>query len=224
MKKIVLLAGILLSSLTLSAQEETGYKAKAGDITVDLALAGGLGNTTVNLADQGFGNGAMFKARYFQSDKLALRALLFAASSNTTDNSVLNTESKTSSTGFGIGFGLEKHFTGTDRLATYVGGDAIVAFNSQKDETTVVAGGLSTVTTVKGPNDFRFGVRGVFGAEYYIVKHVYLGVEAGLGLYYQKNGDTTTSVTGSPDVTIDGGNSFNITPAIVTGIRLGYTF
>lgn len=224
MKKIVLLAGILFSSLTLSAQEDTGYKAKAGDITVDLAVAGGLGNTTVNLADQGFGNGAMFKARYFKSDKLAYRGLLFAASSNSTDNSVANTEAKTSSTGFGIGFGLEKHFTGTERLATYVGGDAILAFNSQKDETTVNVGGSTTVTTVKGPNDFRFGVRGVFGADYYFVKHVYLGVEAGLGLYYQKNGDKTTSVTGSPDVKVDGGNSFNIAPSIVTGIRLGYTF
>lgn len=208
-------------SLTANAQD---FKAKAGDVTVDLAVAGGLGNTTVNLADQGFGNGAMIKGRYFKTEKLAYRGLVFLAAESSTDKSVTDTETKNSNSGIGLGFGIEKHFTGTDRLATYVGFDGIFGFNSMKEETTVTAGGVTTTTEVKGPNDFRVGVRGVFGADYYFVKRAYIGVEAGLGLYYKSEGKTTTSVTGLPDVEVDGGSSFNISPSIVTGFRLGYAF
>ena len=220
MKKIFLLAGIALLSFNANAQD---YKAKTGDVTVDLAVAGGLGNTSVSLADQGFGNGAMFKARYFKTDKLAYRGLLFLASSNDTDNSVANQETKNSNSGVGIGFGVEKHFTGTDRLSTYVGFDGILGFTSQKAETTNTAGTAWT-HTVKGPNDFRFGVRGVFGADYYFIKRAYIGVEAGLGIYFKSEGKATTSHTGIADVTVDGGSSFNVSPALITGFRLGYAF
>lgn len=220
MKKIFLLAGITLLSLNANAQD---YKAKTGDVTVDLAVAGGLGNTTVSLADQGFGNGAMFKARYFKTDKLAYRGLLFLGTSSSTDKSVANQETKDSNSGVGIGFGVEKHFTGTDRLATYVGFDGILGFTSQKSETNSTTGTAWT-HTVKGPNDFRFGVRGVFGADYYFVKRAYIGVEAGLGIYFKSTGKTTTSHTGLADVTVDGGSSFNVSPALITGFRLGYAF
>ena len=221
MKKILLVAAIALFGLTANAQD---YKAKAGDVTVDLSVAGGLGNTTVNLADQGFGNGAMIRGRYFKTEKLAYRGLVFLAAGSSTDKSVTNTETKSSNTGIGLGFGVEKHFTGTDRLATYVGFDGILAFNSTKDETTLTAGGTTFTTEVKGPNDFRIGVRGVFGADYYFVKRAYIGVEAGLGLYYKSVGKETTSSTGLPDAEVDGSSSFNISPSIVTGFRLGYAF
>ena len=221
MKKILLVAAIALFGLTANAQD---YKAKAGDVTVDLSVAGGLGNTTVNLADQGFGNGAMIRGRYFKTEKLAYRGLVFLAAGSSTDKSVTNTETKSSNTGIGLGFGVEKHFTGTDRLATYVGFDGILAFNSTKDETTLTAGGTTFTNEVKGPNDFRIGVRGVFGADYYFVKRAYIGVEAGLGLYYKSVGKETTSSTGLPDAEVDGSSSFNISPSIVTGFRLGYAF
>lgn len=221
MKKFLLIAGIALLSLNVNAQD---FKAKAGDVTVDLAVSGGLGNTTVNLADQGFGNGAMIRGRYFKTDKLAYRGLVFLASGSTTDKSVANTETKNSNTGIGLGLGVEKHFTGTDRLATYVGFDGIVGFDSQSDKTTTTAGSVSSTTETKGPNNFRIGVRGVFGADYYFVKKAYIGVEAGLGLYYKSTGKTKTTTTGMPDVESDGSSSFNISPALVTGFRLGYSF
>lgn len=221
MWKLFLASAIALFA-TVSAQE---YKPTAGDVTVDLGVAGGLGNTSVNLPDQGFGAGAMFKARYFKTDKFAYRATLFLANNNNTENPNNQTVIKKDEFGFGLGFGAEKHFTGTERLSPYVGADVLAGFSSSKNKQTVTsAGGTTFVNEVKGPNNFRIGVRGVFGADYYFVKRVFLGVEAGLALTYESEGDTTIKATGSPDVTHDGGNNFNISPAVVTGIRIGYAF
>lgn len=223
MKKLFLVGAMALFT-AVNAQE---YKPGAGDVTVDLGIAGGLGNTSVSLPDQGFGAGSMFKARYFKTDKFAYRATLFVANQNSTDNPTAQTVVKDDKFGLGLGVGAEKHFTGTERLSPYVGGDVMIGFASSKIKSTttpVTPGGTTVITEKSGPNNFRFGVRGVFGADYYFAKRVFLGVEAGLGLIYESEGDTTVKVTNMPEVKTDGGNTFTIAPAVVTGIRLGYAF
>lgn len=220
MKKVFLVGALALVG-AMNAQE---YKPTTGDVTVDLGLSGGLGNTSINLPDQGFGAGAMFKARYFKTDKLAYRGTVFITNDNETKNPSNNIVNKSSGFGLGLGFGIEKHFTGTERLSPYVGGDVLIGFNNTSNKTTATVANSTVVSEVKGPNNFMFGVRGVFGADYYFAKRVFLGVEAGLGLVYKSEGDVTTSVTGQNDVVVKGGNSFNISPAVVTGIRLGYAF
>ncbi len=219
MKKLFLVGALALFS-AVSAQE---FKPTAGDVTVDLGVAGGLGNTTINLPDQGFGTGAMFKARYFKTDKIAYRGTLFLANNSETNNDFINdVKEEMDNYGFGLGFGMERHFTGTERLSPYVGGDVLLGYRSQNlKETDNITG---DVVEVKGPGVFRFGVRGVFGADYYIAKRVFLGVEAGLGLMYESEGDTTIKSTGNPDITLEGGSNFRITPEVVTGIRVGFAF
>ncbi|QDP86373.1 hypothetical protein FNJ88_12730 [Chryseobacterium sp. SNU WT5] len=217
MKKLFLASAIALFA-TVSAQE---YKPAAGDVTVDLGVSGGLGNTSIGLAD----GGAAFKVRYFKTDKLAYRFTMVLANNSDTDNSVTNVVSKDNDFALGLGFGAEKHFTGTDRLSPYVGGDIMIGYASQSSKSTFTpTSGTAVVSEVKGPNTFGAGVRGVFGADYYFAKRVFLGVEAGLSLMYSSEGDTTTSLTGSPDVTVKGGSNFNISPSVVTGIRIGYAF
>lgn len=221
MKKLFLVGALALFA-AVNAQE---YKAGAGDVTVDLGVSGGLGNTSVNLPNQGFGLGPMFKARYFKTENLAYRATLFLGNGNNTDNSVANTVKKENDFGFGLGFGLEKHFTGTERLSPYVGGDVVLGYASQSTKTTVTpTSGTAVTNEVTGPNNFKFGLRGVFGADYYFAKRVFLGVEAGLGFMYVSEGDITTKTTGMSDVTVKGGSSFAIKPDVVTGIRIGYAF
>lgn len=221
MKKLFFAGAVALFG-AMNAQE---YKPTVGDVTVDLGVSGGLGDTSINLPDQGFGAGAMFKARYFKTDKFAYRATLFLANNNDTDNPSSNVVVKDNDFGLGLGFGAEKHFTGTDRLSPYVGGDVLVGFaNASTKTTTTATSGTTVVREVKGPNSFRFGVRGVFGADYYFAKRVFLGVEAGLALMYESEGDVTFKNTGSPDYTVEGGDNFNISPAVVTGIRIGYAF
>lgn len=218
MKKLFLVGALALFS-AVSAQE---FKPTAGDVTVDLGVAGGLGNTTINLPDQGFGTGAMFKARYFKTENIAYRGTLFVGNINETDNSVPNFKEESHFYGFGLGFGMERHFTGTERLSPYVGGDVLLGYGNGNVKTTDIAN--NQVIEVKGPGTFRFGVRGVFGADYYIAKRVFLGVEAGLGLMYESEGDTTTKVPGQADVVAEGSSSFRITPEVVTGIRVGFAF
>jgi len=218
MKKLFLVGALALFS-AVSAQE---FKPTAGDVTVDLGVAGGLGNTTINLPDQGFGTGAMFKARYFKTENIAYRGTLFVGNINETDNSVPNFKEESHFYGFGLGFGMERHFTGTERLSPYVGGDVLLGYgNGNVKETNSIT---NIVDETKGPSIFRFGVRGVFGADYYIAKRVFLGVEAGLGLMYESEGDTTFKSTNNPDVVTKGGSSFRITPEVVTGIRVGFAF
>lgn len=218
MKKLFLVGALALFS-AVSAQE---FKPTAGDVTVDLGVAGGLGNTTINLPDQGFGTGAMFKARYFKTENIAYRGTLFVGNINETDNSVPNVKEESHFYGFGLGFGMERHFTGTERLSPYVGGDVLLGYSSMNMKSTEISTG--DVQELKGPGVFRFGVRGVFGADYYIAKRVFLGVEAGLGLMYESEGDTTFKSTGNADVVTKGGSSFRITPEVVTGIRVGFAF
>lgn len=218
MKKVLLSAVAVLGLTFANAQEGTSFKPEAGNVVAEMAVTGLINNISVNLQDQAFGNGAMIKGRYFKEDGKAYRALVFLAAGSTTDNSS-GDEVKTSNTGLGLGFGIEKHFEGTDRLSPYVGGDAIIGFSSQKTTTTPSGGG--SVVEVKGPGTFRIGVRGVFGADYYFAQKLYLGVEAGLGLFYNSTGDTEAT-SGGTTVTTEGGSSISITPSVVGGIRLGY--
>ena len=227
MKEICLASALALFG-AVNAQE---YKSGNGDVTVDFGLTGGLGNTGVNLSESrgGITPGGVLKGRYFLSERTALRGTFAIENASTTDksnsNPLLEDVRKTNKFRFDIGLGLERHFNGTERLSPYVGGDLYVGFDSQKTKNTVTPNGSSsTVTEVKGPNYFRIGLRGVFGADYYFAKRVYLGVEAGLGLEYASAGNTTRSVTGSPSVTTKGGSEFNIYPTVITGVRLGYAF
>ena len=234
MKKLFL-TGALALFAAVNAQE---YKAGAGDVTVDFGLSGGLGNTAVSLPAAGLDAGAVFKARYFNSEQWAYRGILNVNSTSTTDKSasvpnVSDNKQTKSNLGLELGLGLERHFTGTDRLDTYVGGDILVGFNSQKVTTEVnsLTNTDKSKNEVKGPNAFNFGVRGVFGADYYFAKRVYLGVEGGLAVKFGSRGETKTSssatvggVTTNTESSTKGGSSFGITPSVVAGIRLGYAF
>lgn len=229
MKKLFLASAIALFA-TVNAQE---YKPTTGDVTVDLGVSGGLGNTSIGLAEN---DGATFKVRYFTAENFAYRVTMTLNNDSKTTNPVTNNPQvtvvkKANDFGIGLGFGAEKHFAGTERLSPYIGGDVMIKYNSNSSTdttttTTTVAPITSTtfVSEVKGPNEFGFGVRGVFGADYYFAKRVFLGVEAGLSLMYTSEGDTTFKNTGVADVTSKGGSSFEIKPGVVTGIRIGYAF
>lgn len=210
MKKVLLSALAVFAFTFANAQEESnGYKASTGNVTTELSVNGLMDNVNFNLQDQGFSNEMMFKARYFKSESVAYRGLL-TIDVNSETTKMTPDDLKESTTNIGLGFGLEKHFTGTDRLSPYVGGDLLVGFNSSKVE--------QGSNEEKGPNGFRVGVRGVFGADYYFAKNLYLGVEAGLGIFYHNTGKTEINGT----TVNDGSNRFEITPSVVGGVRLGF--
>lgn len=203
MKKLFFASAFALFG-AMNAQE---YKPTTGDVTVEFGLTGGLDNTSV-----GFAEGGAFKARYFKSENVAYRGIFNLSTGSKNDKS---TSAETSSFGFDLGFGVERHFSGTDRLSPYVGGDVILGYSNSTQK--------STGSEISGPNQFSFGVRGVFGADYYFAKRVFLGVEAGLGIGFSSTGKTTEKSAGTT-TTVKGSSSFNIAPQLITGIRLGYAF
>lgn len=237
---------------TANAQEEAeGFKAKSGDVAVELGLSGGILNTASNLNSSNSGSlPSMLKVRYFLNDKMAVRAS-FNFSSVSEKSKVYDTDNngndtKTSgyqklSNGFyGFNLGVEKHFKGTNRLATYLGGDLTLAIKSAKlveekyhngrydeDYSKTIKG-----TNANGNGGFGFGLRAVTGAEYYFVKKAYIGLEAGWGFLSMKDSRVKSSVT-TPDgtglktVTKDSnspGGSFQLVPAITGSVRIGYIF
>lgn len=229
MKKILFVGALALAG-AVNAQE---IKPTAGDVTAEVGVTGGIINTDFelsNAAGKGF-----FKARYFSTDKLAYR-ISFGLNTNSDKKDKMGTDmtGKTvnSSSDFLVGFGLEKHFTGTDRLSPYVGGELLLGFDSKKntDETNYTNGNYDK-TVIKGANGFGFGARGVFGADYYFAKKVFLGVEAGLQLMYTSTGKTVTTsetktgaVVTTTNTEVPGGNKFNISSQLTAGLRLGFVF
>ena len=261
MKKVLFLTALLAVTLTSVAQKRTttpatptyvsssttatsDFKPTKGTITAEVGIVGGLFNTTPTL------NEGAAKFRYFFKDDIAFRlGLAFGSSSTETPNAGLGTAasplftatSKYNSKTFNLG--VEKHFSGAERLSTYVGFDLLIGFNgasySDSTETGATAGSSSNSTTGAanasgfGAGAFRagssFGARLTTGADYYFSKKLYLGVEVGLS-YVRRTLDAvttnnTTGGTASPEVRVSNeGKGSNTVTNIVGGLKLGYQF
>lgn len=237
MKRVLLSLGVAFLGLAAQAQD---FKPVKGDITTEFGLTGGINETNFNLND----GAGLLRFRYFQKDDLAYRLGFNVGSQNATHNAfgVAGTAdadkqgySKLNITQVLINLGVEKHFTGTERLSPYAGADLLFGFGTQKtsfDNATgtvdnpVFAEGVNR--EVKGPGYTGIGLRGVIGADYYIAKRLYLGAEAGFGFQYEKAGKTTITNTAAGTTTTvtnkSAGNSFEINPSIITGVRVGFAF
>lgn len=239
-----------------SSYSSTEYKPMKGSVTTEVGLTGGL-SSSYNLNTQGNVSLApILRFRYFQKDNLAFRVGFSLVNEANSDSSlstavinfpitapstaiVITNTKKDSYTSFDINLGIEKHFKGSDRLSTYVGADILFGFKSASEEST--DNPFGTTTTTKGSNSIQgkdgnkyFGVRFVTGADYYIAKKVYLGLEIGLSIVSESLKDKVTNVVKTnpfTDVTSDitttvsdRKSEFNIKPEIVGGIKIGYQF
>lgn len=233
MKKVLVLASLVLGSIVAHAQSE--FKPTKGDITTEFGLSGGVLNSNFNLNEAG----NLLRFRYFAEEKTAIRLGFGLTSDNGTANAYgannAQGEVKNNNTELLINLGVEKHFTGTERLSTYAGGDLLFGYASQKISRSNATGiitnpvyAANTASSVEGPNTVSFGLRGVVGADYYFAKKVYLGAEAGFGFLYSKAGETTVSNTvGGNTTTVtneSAGNAFQLNPSVITGLRIGFVF
>jgi len=238
MKKLLISASLVIASLAASAQD---YKPVASDVTAELGLTGGLFNSDLNLNPLN-----QLRFRYFLADQMALR-VGFNYSNNSNKQLVYEATPGSGegsrvykSSDFVFNVGVEKHLVGTDRLSTYVGADLLFVTSgaSEKRENYTGGGayGAGFNSTYKGYNtngdngSFGYGFRLIAGADYYFVEKVYLGGEFGWGFVASKNakrslettpgtgGTTTTTETGSS------GGSFNLSPQVTAGVRLGFRF
>lgn len=247
MKKIILTVAALTSFAFANAQD---FKPTAGKISLEVnvtsiflttlapgytALPGGLPSQTVPAY------GA--KVRYFLADQLAVRLGLGWNSSSTKDPVFFGAGSTKVSVGENtssfseITFipGFEKHFEGTDKLSPYIGAVIPVSFASSED-VTITTGALATdLLTTTTTNQFgssSFGLGVLSGADYYISKSLFLGVELGLNFISKSQKDLVQSATGTgsfaisttPALTTERGSNFTVNVAPNASFRLGYWF
>ena len=251
MKKILMVAALAATSI-VAAQAQSEFKPKAGDVTTDVSLfANGLfanptalykGNVASGVSSNKFdlSTVGVLKGRYFFQDDLALRLSLGLSSpsvKSTLEETNHSLENKYRATTLYFGLGVEKHFTGTDRLSPYVGAELHVGSyttNAESNDTRTV-GTIVTKTNqqIKAAPGFTFGGGLFMGADYYIAPKVFLGLEAGLNIDAYSLGKTTNittiNVTGQPAQTTDNsgktkysGSSLNTD--LQVGFKIGFVF
>lgn len=129
--------------------------------------------------------------------------------------------------------GYEWHFAGTDKLSPYVGIDADVtikssSFSDDRDPSTrgsikSISGAWDTNGTERGFT--RFGANFLIGADYYVIRHLYLGLEIGYGFQLVNASDISiTPVSGTAPLPNKGGSTFQLGPNFNSSLRLGFVF
>lgn len=241
MKKIFFAASLFAASVfNAYCQDEattttaTGMKAAAGDVTGEFILS--------NNFDLGLNN-SQLRFRYFFADDMAARIGLriFRESERmeveedgTNNIGILRTRSSE----VAINLGIEKHFSGTERLSPYVGADILLSFagERQKGENVDLGGDYAadfsferTGYDVAGEElaGTGIGLRLVGGADFYVARNVFLGGEFGLGFLLRNRADvqsTETTAGVSTEITNEEGRSMTIEPAVIGGLRIGFVF
>lgn len=243
MKKVLLTVAAVMTFGLMNAQDETStsaYKPVKGTIATEVGLNGGLNNANFNL------NSSAVKFRYFFKDDMALRLGLGINSNkdemvDNSDIANLQTLINKNSSNL-INIGIEKHFAGSERLSTYAGADLLIGFNGASSEYTengysVEVDGANLNSTSGANLDAAnlalnssnsastdFGFRLFTGADYYITKKVFLGVEAGLNFLSSSQKDIEITETATPNVTIAGGKSGGFSTNVIGGVRIGFQF
>ena len=226
MKKVILSAALVALTGLTYAQKPT-----AGDVTGEVELRFQTGGDYVHVLSPNL------NARYFLQDDLALRLSLGVNTSSTSNDFTENADGtggsgtyETSSSNFGIGVGIEKHFAGTERLSPYIGAGINFSTGSSSQTGTNSDGTMymaSYSKKVDGPSSSSFGIGVNAGADYYFVNNIYLGIEVGLGFSTGSLGkSTTTETSGGVTVTSisQGGSNSGISVGPNTGLRLGLIF
>lgn len=227
------------------------YKPVAGVVTAEFGLSGGLLNTNVNLNNNA---GLLRFRYFLKDDLAVRLGFSVTNKSETknvyaptgTPLAGLQGSLVNKNSGITVNFGVEKHFKGSDRLSTYVGADVLIFSNnaSEKRENTVNGttfqqgfSGNRKGTNSVGDAASGIGFRLVTGAEYYFVKNVYIGAELGFGFQTLKSkaitGQATTfstlplpngTSTTTPIDIKSPGKSTEISPSVITGVRVGFQF
>src|SRR5690554_4274988 len=112
-KKVLLVAAIAAGIFTTNELNAQDFKPAGGEKNIEVNFAP-LGGNPISMNNLRF--------RYFASSDIAYRLGFSVSSSTTKDitanqgpNNDIDLEDKTSSFGFSINPGIEKHFEGTDR-------------------------------------------------------------------------------------------------------------
>ncbi len=232
MKKLILSSAFAALSMLAFAQKPT-----AGSSTLETQLSLNLGG------DNGFSTPEI-RYRYFLKDNMAARVRLNLGTSNFTENISDGAATdkktgtiKTSSFDLNLAVGAEKHFAGTSKFSPYYGAELMLGFGTGSNKTAdgsddgIAWTGAGDKYETSGGGTIGFGLRGVFGADYYFTDAIYVGGEMGWGLSYTSTSEqkekSTPSGVAAVEGTISEGSSSIDTGLMnfpTTSVRLGFRF
>jgi hypothetical protein len=178
MKKLLLftaLASFSFASAQVTTNAGTFNKPAEGDTAFEMQFMPNLDGAAM-FADAG----ATVTMRKFES---ATKAVRWSASLDVNGSDLEDSDAVWN---LGLGYGIENHFSGSERLSTFWGYGANVGIGSGEASTDADGNAVDAETS--------FGVgAGVFlGADYYIMPKVYVGVEMGYGLSISSGSDLMT--------------------------------
>lgn len=135
--------------------------------------------------------------------------------------------------------GIEYHFTGTKRLSPYFGAELILGFGSNKYTTQSLNGNdeMETSTIKNGnkkldgnniywnyANGFSVGAGLLAGFDYYVAKHLFVGLEINYAFVYNKPSKIVVEQAGSEKVETKSGSNWYFNPSTGASLRLGWAF
>ena len=178
MKKLLLftaLASFTFASAQVTTNAGTFNKPAEGDTAFEMQFMPNLDGAAM-FADRG----ATVTMRKFES---ATKAVRWSASLDVSGSDVEDSDAVWN---LGLGYGVENHFAGAERLSTFWGYQGNINVGSGEASTDADGNAVDAETS--------FGVgAGVFlGADYYIMPKVYVGVEMGYGLAITSGDDLLT--------------------------------
>ena len=181
MKKLLLftaLASFTFASAQVTTNAGTFNKPAEGDTAFEMQFMPNLDGAAM-FADKG----ATVTTRKFES---ATKAVRWSASLDLADSGV---EGSAMAYSVGLGYGIENHFSGAERLSTFWGYGASLSYAGTGDQD--IDDGAGGTTTVEGVSALGVGAGLFLGADYYIMPKVYVGVEMGYGLTLASGDDIT---------------------------------
>ena len=175
MKKLLLftaLASFTFASAQVTTNAGTFNKPAEGDTAFEMQFMPNLDGAAM-FADAG----ATVTMRKFES---ATKAVRWSASLDVNGSDVEDSDAVWN---LGLGYGVENHFAGSERLSTFWGYQGAVNIGSG------VAGQDADGNAVDAETSFGVGAGVFLGADYYIMPKVYVGVEMGYGLSINSGSD-----------------------------------
>ncbi len=224
--KVFTMMILFLGSMNFSKAQ----KAEANDLTLEATLNLQVGGAPISF------NVSEIRMRYFLTSKDAIRVkVAYELTSGTNyvyspmDPTLMPFTLKSSSSNLNFGLGYERHFKGTEKLSPYIGAEAGFGTSTLKTEGINTFNGmeLSEGSTFLSQNTGAYTIYGglVFGADYYIVPHLYIGAELAYGFGYSNfgnrevyNSNTATTIVN----TLGSGMGFGLQAN--PGIRIGLKF
>ncbi len=169
----IALVSFSFASAQITTNAGTFNKPTEGETAFEFNFMPNLDGTTM------FTDKANVMMRKFKSDTRVTR---YKASLSVADSGV---EGSDMTYGIGLGYGIENHFAGAERLSTYWGYGGSLGYADGGDLMNDEGGVVETDGT------FAIGANVFLGADYYIIPKVYIGLEMGYGLGLASGNDIT---------------------------------